>query len=377
MKKEAQIEVCRRQESRLAGGERLAEVAPLLAGETEVFLVYDENVAWAAGEVLAACGSAIRGAIAIDTSEALKNLDTVTAICRQLLEAGASRKALLVAIGGGITTDMAGFAASLYKRGIRYANIPTSLLAQVDAAIGGKTGVNLDGYKNMLGAFHLPVFTFLCADVLRTLPPREFRSGLAELLKTFLIADAAAYAATIASVKTVLSADTQAKTAALSANNAQNADRQGQNAAMAIGLWALQAARIKAAIVQEDPFEDGRRAVLNLGHTFGHAIEHEAQRQGDDISHGEAVAMGILLAARLSEAVGVAENGLAAQLKADFDALGLPTESPYPLAALQEAMEKDKKAAGGKVKFVLLQAPGRVILQEMTAEQACKQLISK
>ena len=375
MKKEAQIEVCRRQDSRIAGGERLAEVAPLLAGETEVFLVYDENVAWAAGDVLAACGSAIRGAIAIDTSETLKNLDTVTAICRQLLEAGASRKALLVAIGGGITTDMAGFAASLYKRGIRYANIPTTLLAQVDAAIGGKTGVNLDGYKNMLGAFHLPLFTFLCADVLRTLPPREFRSGLAELLKTFLIADAAAYSATVASVKTAIFADTSAKTATLSANNAQNADRQGQNAAV-IGPWALQAARIKAGIVQEDPFEEGRRAVLNLGHTFGHAIEHEAQRQGDDISHGEAVAMGILLAARLSEAMGVAENGLAAQLKADFDALGLPTESPYPLAALQEAMEKDKKAAGGKVKFVLLQAPGQVLLQEMTAAQACEKLIS-
>ena len=376
MSKEANIEVCRRQASQLAGGEQLAEVAPLQAGETEVFLVYDENVAWAAGEVLSACGNALRGAIAVDTSEALKNLDTVTAICRQLLEAGASRKALLVAVGGGITTDMAGFAASLYKRGIRYANIPTTLLAQVDAAIGGKTGVNLDGYKNMLGAFHLPVFTFLCSDVLCTLPPREIRSGLAELLKTFLIADADAYSAAVSSVKTAIFADTSAKTATLSANKAQNADRQGQNAAV-IGPWALQAGRIKAGIVQEDPFEEGRRAVLNLGHTFGHAIEHEAQRQGDDISHGEAVAIGIILAAQLSEAAGVAGNGLAAQLKADFDALGLPTECPYPLEALQEAMEKDKKAAGGKVKFVLLQAPGRVLLQEMTAAEACEKLLSK
>lgn len=355
MSKEANIEVCRRQASQLAGGERLAEVTPLLAGETEVFLVYDENVAWAAGEVLSACGNALRGAIAVDTSEALKNLDTVTAICRQLLEAGASRKALLVAVGGGITTDMAGFAASLYKRGIRYANIPTTLLAQVDAAIGGKTGVNLDGYKNMLGAFHLPVFTFLCADVLRTLPPREIRSGLAEMLKTFLIADADAYTAAVAS----------GKTAQIPDGNAW------------IGAWALRAGRIKAGIVQEDPFEEGRRAVLNLGHTFGHAIEHEAQRQGDDISHGEAVAIGIILAAQLSEAAGVAGNGLAAQLKADFDALGLPTECPYPLEALQEAMEKDKKAAGGKVKFVLLQAPGRVLLQEMTAAEACEKMLSK
>ena len=349
MSKEANIEVCRRQSSLLEGGKHLADVAPLLAGEPEMFLVYDENVAWAAGEVMAACGNAVRGAFALDTSEALKTLETVTALCRQLLEAGASRKALLVAIGGGITTDMAGFAASLYKRGIRYANIPTTLLAQVDAAIGGKTGVNLDGYKNMLGAFHLPSFTFLCADVLRTLPPRQLKAGLAEMLKTFLIADAGAYDAAVASLK-----------------SAQNTE--------AIAEWALQAAQIKAGIVQEDPFEAGRRAVLNLGHTFGHAIEHEAQQKGDDISHGEAVAMGTLLAARLSEALGIAQNGLAALLKADFEALGLPTDCPYPLEALQEAMEKDKKAAGGKVKFVLLQAPGKVVLQELSAAEACQQL---
>ncbi len=338
-------------ESRIVAGS-LSEVLPLLAAEKEVYLVYDEHVAWVAGELLSGAGENVRGAIAVDTSEALKTMDTVLAICRQLLEAGASRKALVLAIGGGITTDMAGFAASIYKRGIRYANIPTTLLAQVDAAIGGKTGVNLDGYKNMLGAFHMPEFTFLCADVLRTLPPREIRDGLAEMLKTFLIGDAPAYATVIASPKTADFGDGLAEIAAL----------------------ARRAAEIKAGIVQRDPLEQGERAVLNLGHTFGHAIEHEAQQRGDDIHHGEAVAMGIILAARLSEALGVAETGLAARLKADFTALGLPVESPYPLEALQAAMEKDKKAAGGKVNFVLLQEPGKVLLRALTPAGACNQL---
>ena len=355
-------------ESRIVAGS-LSEVLPLLAAEKEVYLVYDEHVAWVAGELLSGAGENVRGAIAVDTSEALKTMDTVLAICRQLLEAGASRKALVLAIGGGITTDMAGFAAGIYKRGIRYANIPTTLLAQVDAAIGGKTGVNLDGYKNMLGAFHMPAFTFLCADVLQTLPPREIRDGLAEMLKTFLIGDAPAYAAVIASPKNAKIGDRTPEMALASPKTADFGDGLAEIAAL-----ARRAAEIKAGIVQRDPLEQGERAVLNLGHTFGHAIEHEAQQRGDDLHHGEAVAMGIILAARLSEALGVANTGLAARLKADFTALGLPVESPYPLETLQAAMEKDKKAAGGKVNFVLLQEPGKVLLRALTPAQACNQL---
>lgn len=171
---------------------QIAGIARWLEQEPELVVVYDENVAWVATEVLKALPQA-KASIALETSEELKTMDTVLALERRLLEAGLSRGAMLLAIGGGITTDLTGFAASMYKRGIRYANFPTTLLAQVDAAIGGKTGVNLDGYKNMLGAFRMPEYTFLCADVLRTLPPRAFRCGVAELLKTFLLADAAAY----------------------------------------------------------------------------------------------------------------------------------------------------------------------------------------
>ena len=323
----------------------MADVAAFLRKEPELYVVYDENVASLAREVLAALP--VKGSFGLKTSEERKTLETVQGLCRQLLETGASRNAYLLAIGGGITTDMTGFAAAIYKRGIRYANLPTTLLAQVDAAIGGKTGVNLDGYKNMLGAFRMPEYTFLCADVLKTLPPRELRAGLAELLKTFLIGDAEAY---------------------------EQAVRCFADAQNDISGLITKAAQIKADIVAQDPEEHGIRAKLNLGHTFGHAIEHEAQKEGDDIHHGEAVAMGMILAARLSERIGLTPEGMEKKLRADFKALGLPAECPYPLENLAAAMALDKKAAEGHVKWILLEAPGRVIIKEMTVKEAMDDL---
>ena len=304
----------------------IAEVKAVLASEPEVYVVYDRNVEWVVKDLP-------WPGLAIDTSETRKTLESVQDICRWLLEAGASRKALVLAVGGGITTDMAGFAASIYKRGIRYANLPTTLLAQVDAAIGGKTGVNLDGYKNMLGAFRMPEATFICADVLKTLPQRALLSGLAEMLKTFLLADGEAYEEVVGSM--------------------QYTD----------GKWIARAAAIKADIVARDPYENGERAKLNLGHTFGHAIEHAS---GGNIAHGEAVAIGIILAARLGESLGISDDGLSTRLEKDFKALGLPVECPFPPATLQEAMAKDKKALGdGLVKFVVPVRPGEVIFHEM------------
>ena len=330
----------------------LSEALARLQTEPELFVVYDKNAGSVALPLLDALP--VRASLALETSEEAKTLETVQALERWLLQADASRGALLLAVGGGITTDLVGFTAAIYKRGIRYANVPTTLLAQVDAAIGGKTGVNLDGYKNMLGAFRMPEFTVLEAAFLRTLPEREWRCGLAELLKTFLIGDGPAYAATVSSLKSAQNKDERAEMGTSSLKSAQMEDD------------IRRAAAIKAQIVTEDPEEHGIRAKLNLGHTFGHAIEHAARQKGADITHGEAVAMGILLAAELSERLGVAQKGLAAQLKADFTAVGLPTESPYPVEELVEALRKDKKAAaGGKVKFVLLRAPGDVILQEL------------
>ena len=351
----------------------LAESGLLLSGEKEVFVIYDENLFWVAQEVISslreACGeAAVRGCIGLETSEEGKTMETVLALERQLLEADATRGALLVAVGGGITTDMVGFTAAIYKRGIRYANIPTTLLAMVDAAIGGKTGVNLDGYKNMLGAFCMPEFTLVCPQVLQTLPERECKAGLAEMLKTFLLADGALYREAVK----LFSAAPCANPALFAHGEGETTRPCAKPALFAHGEAEFigRAAEIKAAIVQRDPLEHGERAKLNLGHTFGHAIEHTAREKGADISHGEAVAMGILLAARVSEGAGIAPGGLTSELTRDFSAVGLPTPCPYPLQELVVAMHKDKKAIGRQVLFVLPQTPGKVVLKEMTPEQA-------
>ena len=325
----------------------IADISSLLKGEKEVFVVCDRNVEWVAWEA----GTFV-GAVSIDTSESLKTMGTVMEICKWLLDNNASRNALLLAVGGGITTDLAGFAASIYKRGIRYVNLPTTLLAQVDAAVGGKTGVNFLEYKNMLGAFRMPEFTAICPEVLKTLPARQLKAGLAEMLKTFIICDAAAYHQAVSSGKNANNPDGDAKTGPSSGKKAKFPD----------GDLILKAARAKESIVTMDPYEQGPRAVLNLGHTFAHAIEHEAMVRRDDILHGEAVAIGIIMAAEMAEREGIAEKGLAARLRADFRSLGLPTECPYK--GLEEAMLKDKKAAGGKVKFVLPVKIGEVVVKE-------------
>jgi 3-dehydroquinate synthetase len=348
MRKEITVTVDGKATGRVVGGERVADIVPLLAGEPEVFIVYDENVAWIAAAVLEAVPG-VRGSIALEATEEGKSMDTVLLIARSLLEAGASRKALVLAIGGGITTDLAGFAASIYKRGVRYANVPTTLLAQVDAAIGGKTGVNLDDYKNMLGVIVQPVFTFVCAEVLRTLPRRDFLSGASELVKTFLIDNQVdAYAR---SIRFLSEGGTEAELQEL----------------------VFAAAAVKAGIVSRDPFETGERRKLNLGHTFAHAIEHEARLRGDDITHGEAVSMGMVLAARLSDALGVSK-GMEQTLLQDFTKAGLPVQCPYPVETLAGAMDKDKKAEGGLVHFVLPERIGSVLIRDLSVNRVLNRL---
>lgn len=348
MNKEMLVTIDGKVAGRIVGVARIAEVAPLLAGEPEVFIVYDANAAWVASEVISAIPGVL-GSIAIDATEEDKSMDTVLLIARSLLDAGASRKALVLAVGGGITTDLAGFAASIYKRGVRYANLPTTLLSQVDAAVGGKTGVNFDAYKNMLGVIVQPVFTFICAETLRTLPRRDFLSGAAELLKTFLIDN---------------QDDRYSRAVQMLEGNVTGEGFQE---------LLLAAAGVKAGVVSRDPFEAGERRKLNLGHTFAHAIEHEARLRGDDITHGEAVAMGIILAARLSDALGVSA-GLEKTLMRDFAASGLPVQCPYPVDTLAGAMDKDKKAEGGLVHFVLIERPGSVVIRDLTVAEVLNAL---
>lgn len=346
---EIRIVIGGRTASRVISADSLQALTPLLEAYSKVFLVYDRNVAWVAQEIAAACPPA--GMKVLDASEKAKDMATVLDLCSWLLEAGADRSSLLLAVGGGITTDLAGFAACIYRRGIRFAFVPTTLLAQVDAAIGGKTGVNFLDFKNMLGVIRQPEFTFECAQVLRTLPRRDFLSGAAELLKTFLIDN---------------TGNAYEKTVALLSAPADSATLQTLIAA---------AAKVKAGIVSRDEQERGERRCLNLGHTFAHAIEHEARQAGLDVTHGEAVAVGILLAARLSEAMGLAPKGLAARLEADWTACGLPTGVPFDPATLTAAMTKDKKAEGDTIHFVLLSSIGQVEIRKISAAEATALLL--
>jgi 3-dehydroquinate synthase len=309
----------------------------LLLPYKQVYMVCDRNVSDYARKISTGIPT-----LAIDASESSKNMDKVLVICRWLLEKGADRNALVLAVGGGVTTDVVGFASSIYMRGVRYANVPTTLLGQVDAGIGGKTGVNFEGYKNMLGVIRQPEFTYIATDTLKTLPSKEFYSGVAELLKTFIIKDARRYELAVK----VLS--------------------RGKDPGE-LKPFIAEAARIKARIVRRDEGEKGLRRVLNLGHTWGHAIEwYQQSRAGVPLhTHGEAVAIGIIQAARKSEALKIASPGLADKLAADFKAVGLPTELPCPLSELEAAMHKDKKSEDSKINYVLIRKIGDVVIKKI------------
>jgi 3-dehydroquinate synthase len=301
----------------------------------------------------------------IEASEQTKTIDTVMEVCSWLLDQGADRDALVLAIGGGVTSDIVGFAAAIYKRGIRSAYIPTTFLAQVDAAIGGKTGVNYNNYKNVLGVIRQPEFTYLCPQVLESLSRRDFLSGAAELLKTFIIEDNGYFDRAVQWLRGYALTQTQ------------EAGAEYMNATMEELLDLIAAAaQVKISIVSRDQFERGERRKLNLGHTFGHAIETLAQRKGYDITHGEAVAMGMLMAARLAERIGglEAEKGLADRLEADMRVCGLTVDCPYEVSKMAEVMAQDKKAQGNVVHFVLPLAVGKVTIHDMTVSQACRLL---
>lgn len=378
---------------KIYSGQKITDVAGYLKGYPDVFVVADRQVKSSAEQVVKAyeaqnpdnLGTLLHPSnlLLLDVSEENKSMSTVLEICKWLMDNDAGRNALLLAIGGGITTDMAGFAASIYKRGIRFAYIPTTFLSQVDAAIGGKTGVNFENYKNILGLIRQPEFTYICPEVLGTLPYRDFLSGAAELLKTFIIDNAG---------------NNYEKAVEVLSGIHGSIDRKQ---AIALHLaeieeLAADAAKIKAGIVERDEFECGERRKLNLGHTFAHAIEsvsmsrHNCAESG--ISHGEAVAMGMIMAAKASERhynpapensmrsddiagqndTATSEEGksLRARLVRDFSRCGLPTECPFPPESLSGAMKKDKKAENGIVHFVLIRAIGDVRIVDLPVESA-------
>ena len=342
-----------------------------------VYAVMDENVAmkcYAAGSIADMLNRRGVPGMLVEASEDTKCMDTVMDICGWLLENGADRDALVLAIGGGITTDMVGFAASIYKRGVRFAYVPTTLLAQVDAAIGGKTGVNMGGYKNMLGVIRQPEFTYVCPQVLESLPMEDFQAGAAEMLKTFIIEDDGNYEVAAGLLKSLTNDFIElCAGATLSDGEARWPEALTGRLTELTPLIAA-AARVKAGVVSRDQFESGKRMKLNLGHTFGHAIEALAHKKHNDIDHGHAVALGMVYAAQLAEKLGMAEPGFAAAIEHDLDACLLLIINPYSIHDMAEAMRKDKKAENGKVHFVLPRAIGDVIMHDLTVDDVVELL---
>jgi 3-dehydroquinate synthase len=267
--------------------------------------------------------------VLLPEGEQAKTLDVIREVWDDLLEAGCDRTSTIVAVGGGAVGDLAGFAAATYMRGINFVQVPTTLLAQVDASIGGKTAIDHPRAKNLIGAFHQPRLVMIDPAALTTLSEREYRSGLAEVIKHGIVLDASYFADLERSLPALLDRDL-----------------------VVLERIVAGSCRIKAAVVERDEQEAELRHVLNYGHTIGHALE--AATGFDRFTHGEAVALGMVAEARLAERLGIAASETTARQVALLGAVGLPvTGLGAAPAAIIDAMGRDKKARDGRVPFVL------------------------
>jgi len=284
---------------------------------------------------------------AMPAGEEHKRLERVEEFCGQFLQAGLDRSSLVIALGGGVVGDTAGFAAASYMRGIPFIQIPTTIVAQVDSSVGGKTAVNHAMAKNVIGAFHQPAAVLIDLDFLSTLPEREIQAGLAEVIKHGVIADPELFAYMEAHSNEILN---------------RNLDTL---------LYPVRrSCEIKSEIVAADEREQGLRANLNYGHTFGHAIE--AVTGYTEFLHGEAIALGMHAAATLSLELGLTDDAFRERQRACLTAYGLPTHWPdLPVEDTLEAMKKDKKVRTGTMKFIVADAIGSVVQRtDVTPAQA-------
>jgi 3-dehydroquinate synthase len=334
----------------LVGEGLLATAGRLMAPFVErkrVAIITDENVA---GLHLAAVERSLDTegiayeALVLPPGEKTKDFGHLESLVDRLLEAKVERTTPLVALGGGVVGDLTGFAASIVLRGLDFIQVPTTLLAQVDSSVGGKTGINTEWGKNLVGSFHQPRLVLADTESLSTLPPRELLAGYAELVKYGLINDPDLFGWLESHGATVIDGDPMARRRAVLASCAN-----------------------KAALVAEDEREAGRRALLNLGHTFAHALEAEFG-YGDYLLHGEAVAIGLCLAFDLSTRLGLCPPEHAARVRRHLAAVGLPTGletldgQALSAGALLDHMSRDKKVQDGKVTFVLVRGIGEAFL---------------
>ena len=304
----------------------------------KLYVVSDVGVWAAQGPRLREAVSRHASVVVLPSGEATKSWRFLEGLIEGFLEAGMERGDLVVAFGGGMIGDLAGFAAAIMKRGCAYVQVPTTLLAQVDSSVGGKTAINVGAGKNLVGAFHQPAAVFIDPTTLDTLPERELRAGYAEVVKYGLIGDPGFFAWCEANAAALLAGDVAAR------------------------LHAIETCvRAKAAVVAEDERETkGRRALLNLGHTFGHAIEAES---GFEVLHGEAVALGMALAFRFSAERGLCTPEAAERVEKHLAASGLPVRLGIGTArGLVGHMASDKKAEAGRVPFILARRIGEAFV---------------
>ncbi len=279
--------------------------------------------------------------IELEPGEDNKSLATIQSLYASFLDLGVDRSTLLIGLGGGVVCDLTGFAASTYLRGVPFAFVPTTLLAQVDAALGGKNGVNLNGYKNLVGVFRQPEFVFIDFTFLNTLPEPEKLNGMAEIIKHALIAGTSQFQELEQNWPRLLSLEEATVEKTVSASIA-----------------------VKTRIVESDLYEKGTRRALNFGHTLGHAIEREGT-----FKHGEAVSLGMVLAARLSVSLKMLSAGEADRIQTLLKHVGLPTQARLLPARILDAVKKDKKCEQKDVHFVLLSGIGRTEIKKISFRQ--------
>jgi 3-dehydroquinate synthase len=335
----------------LCGAGILREAAPEIAklGEFSSVHVLTSPKVWrAAGKAVKAVipRDALKNVHLFDDSETKKNMRTVEALCRKLTRAGADRKSLIIAVGGGVVGDVAGFVAASYLRSVALVHVPTTLVAQVDSSIGGKTGVNLPEGKNLVGAFYPPRLVVIDTDLLRTLSERQFRSGIAEVIKYGVVADPELFAYL-----------------------EQNMDKLLSKDRAALEYVIRRCVEIKADVVSRDERESGIREILNFGHTFGHALESVTKYRR--YLHGEAVAWGMVAAALLGRELGITRNDDVSQVVSLTRKIGKmpdwPRMGPKILIA---AMFSDKKTRAGKLRFVVSSRIGEAHSSEAVSMDA-------
>ena len=316
-------------------GARLSELEEYVCGRKQV-IITDTNIARLYQKDFPSANIITLGA-----GEEKKNLDTVKYIYQQLLNSDTDRSTFIVGIGGGVVCDIAGFAASTFMRGLRFGFVATSLLSQVDASVGGKNGVNFAGYKNMIGVFNQPEFVICDPNLLKTLPPKEILSGLAEVIKHAAIADARLFEFLEQNFEKVLQLDTAA-----------------------VERLVYDSVVIKSKIVNQDEREQGERKKLNFGHTFGHAIEKMTA-----VSHGEAISVGMAIAAELSvkcNLLSTADYKRIRNLLANFK---LPIHLKLDRKMLVSNFKKDKKRAGEMIHFILLNGVGNAVVEKISIQR--------